>query len=247
MTVAQWKPVALTAMHGIHLELGATMVDMDGWQLPAVYTSAQEELGRVRDAVGICDISPGTKLLVQGRALDDFLGAAFPHMRRMNERRVTVQTLESDGGSQEVVVARLSADEALLLARPNRAAEISELLDRAPAECAHAVDISSAMAGVKIAGPQAQRLVSRLTEMDTGLEAFPDMTCAQGMVAEVYGMLLRREIAGMPSFDLIFGMEFGQYMWHALTQAGEDIGLVPFGIEALARLEGAGDARGGER
>ena len=38
------------------------------------------------------------------------------------------------------------------------------------------------------------------------------------------------------SNKLSFGREFGEYMWNVLVESGEEYGVAPFGIEALARL-----------
>jgi len=56
-------------------------------------------------------------------------------------------------------------------------------------------------------------------------------------VAEVHGTLLRIDTGGLPSFDLYFGREFGEYLWDALLEAGGEYSVAPFGIEAMARLK----------
>ena len=53
-------------MHHLHLELGAKMVEAGGWQRPAVYTTVDEEVERLRGAAGITDVSPDGKISLQG-------------------------------------------------------------------------------------------------------------------------------------------------------------------------------------
>jgi glycine cleavage system aminomethyltransferase T len=102
--------------------------------------------------------------------------------------------------------------------------------------CSHTVDMTSVMAGLAIAGPNAQTVLAALTELDTSEAVFKNLSCAQGMIAEVRGTLLRADRGGMPGYELYFGRDYGEYMWDAVVEAGEPTGLTPVGTEALAGL-----------
>ena len=235
--MATSTPIALSALHYVHVTLGAVMVDSHGWQRPARYTSADDELERLQRAVGMCDVSPSGKLLVQGESIDALLGASFPKMEPLQTGRVLRQELRGPPAAQEIVLARLADDEVLALCAPGQAPSVSEALGQAPAECGHAVDITSALAGFKIAGPLAHRLMAAVTELDTSPEAFEDMSCAQASIAEVHGTVLRLDAGAVQSYELYVDRGYGEYMWDALMESGEEHGVVPFGTEALARLE----------
>ena len=235
--MATSTPIALSALYYMQVALCAVMVDGDGWRRPARFTSAEEELELLQGAVGLCDVSPSGKLLIQGEAIDALLDAAFPDMGPLDTGRVQRQPFKGGTGVHEVILARLADDELLVLSAPGLAPSVAELLSEAPVECGHAVDITSSLTGVKIAGPLAQRLLAAVTELDTSPEPFPDMSCAQTKVAEVHGTLLRRDAGALLSYELYFDRGFGEYMWDALMEAGEVYGVAPFGIEAMARLE----------
>ena len=229
------RPVAISAIHPKHLSLGAAMMESDGWQRPARYTTVEEEYGRLRDAVGICDISPTGKLVLHGD-IDGHLAGVLWQAGPSDVGSVGVVQPAADSEIEEMVMARLAGDEALLLTAPNQAPLVTGLLDVNDERCAHSVDVTSVLAGVKIAGPLAQRLLAGVTEMDTSPAAFPDMSCAQGSASLVHATLLRHDQGGLPGYELYFGREYGEYMWDTLMEAGEPHGVVPFGIETLARL-----------
>ncbi len=229
-------PVGLSAMHQQHVDLGAVMEEVDGWQRPTRYISVEEELEQIRKGVGLCDVSPTGKLLIQGEAIDDILGTAFPELGTLDIGHLRAQSLKTDSTESDVVLARLAADEALVLTAPNVAPHVAESLTQDADQCVHTVEITSALAGVKIAGPLTYRLLGAVTEIDMSLDGFSNMTCAQAPVAEVHGTLLRNDMDGLLSFELYFGREYGEYMWDALMEAGEEYGVVPFGIEALKGL-----------
>ena len=230
-----WQPVALSAIHPKHLSLGAVIVESDGWRRPASYTSAGEETDLLREGVGICDISPLGKIVIHGD-IEAYLAEGFSQPVPAEPGESSRLRAAEDSGIREMIVARLAHDEALLLTAPNQAPLVIDLLESDIDRCAHSVDVTSVLAGIKITGPSASRLLAGVTEMDLRPESFPDMSCAQGSVAEVHGTLLRLDHGDLLSHDLYFGREYGEYMWDSLMEAGSPHSVTPFGTEALASL-----------
>ena len=223
------NPVALSAIQPRHVSLGATLVEADGWRVPARYSTVEEETERLRASGGVCDISSTGKLTLHGEIdsqVSKALGQSGP------EATGTVGRIVHGRG--DVVIARLAADEALLLTA-GRSRDLAGMLEDG-AECSHAVDMTSVMAGLAIAGPGARSVLTALTEMDTSDVVFPDLSCAQGMVAEVRATLIRADRRGVPSYELYFGRDYGEYMWDAVLEAGEPAGVGPVGTETLAAL-----------
>ncbi len=238
MTQTRWNPIAQSSMHHQHLALGAEMTVQDGWQRPVRYTSAQEELEGVRRGAGILDISPVGKLRLQGEGLDEFLQSVLRDVAPIVPGRLAVHKIAESAETQRVIQARLTDDETLLITAPSQARTVLEVLRQASeaSACAHIVNVTSGLAGLRIAGPQAYRVLESLTELDSSPHSFLNMTCAQGMVAQVHGTLLRRDSASLLSYELYFGREFGEYMWDAVLDAGARYGAAPFGLEAASRL-----------
>lgn len=229
--MATRAPMKLSPMHRQHLELSARMVETDGWHLPARYSSVEEEVERLGRTVGFCDVSPSVKLRLQGAEVESWLARAFPDLGRLDIGAV--------GKHRSAAVARLTTDEFLIVAEPNRAPSIYDTLGVPRKTCAHIVDISSALAGVAIAGPSARLLLEAVTDLDVSTQVFPDMRCAQAGFAEVHGTLLRLDIGDLPYYEVYFGREFAEYVWDALTEAGEEFEAVPFGTDSMARLRKA--------
>ena len=243
--MASWSPVALSGMHTRHLGLGAVMSEVGGWQLPARYTSAEEEVERVRRGVGISDISGAGKLSLQGTDLDSLIGTVHGEAGALEVGAIRRGHLDEGAGGGEVLWARLAGDELLVVTGPQAVSTVSESLSTAADGCLHVVDVTSGFAGVRIAGPLAQRLLEAVTELDVSPGAFPDMACAQARVAEIHGTILRRDEAALLGYDLYFSREYGEYMWDALMEAGEEYDVSPFGTEAMALLDKqASDNRG---
>ena len=229
MNAAASRPVALSPLHQRHVALGAEMALVDGWQRPVRYAAADEELAAVRSGVGVCDVSPMGKLALLGDGLDALLDSALPNTTPPAVGRAARVDEES-------FAARVARDEALVTTASSRTSSLSERLTAGAAGCAHVVDVTSALAAVRIAGPRSRDLLAALTELDVARDAFDSGSSAQSQFAEIHGTLVRLDAAGLPAYTLFFGREYGDYMWESIMEAGERYDVTPFGIETLGRL-----------
>ena len=216
-------------MHYRHLELGAQMTEHEGWTLPARYTDAEEEATRVREGVGITDISHVGKIRLQGETVDQALREALPDYKATPVGSVTI--------SGDTVVARLADDDCLILTGQ---ANVDHVLDSLRLDgSSHPVNVTSVLAAVRIIGPNISQVLAGVSDLDLAPPYFPDLSCAQGMVAEIHGTVIRKDTTGgLLSYDLFFGRDYGDHMWESLIDAGERHGLTPFGLEALSALCG---------
>ncbi|MYD52255.1 MAG: hypothetical protein F4W93_12360 [Dehalococcoidia bacterium] len=222
------RPSARSAMHYRHLEIGAEMVEHEGWALPARYTDAEKEATRVREGVGITDISHIGKIRLQGETVDEALREALPDYKATPVGSVTI--------SGDTVVARLANDDCLILTGQ---ASVDYVLDSLRLDgYAHPVNVTSVLAAVRIIGPNISQVLAGVSDLDLAPLYFPNLSCAQGMVAEIHGTIIRRDIGGLPVYDLLFGRDYGDHMWESLMDAGEPHGLTPIGLEAMSLLNG---------
>ena len=207
------------------------MVERDGWQQPAHYLNPDEESRLLNEGCGVYDISPTGKLLLQGNDLGGFPGdilMADEVLAAGEVRRVTIPAIG--------LLAKLAADEYLVLCHAQQLPKWVGAVPEGPSDCVHLLDHTSGLAGVRLTGPKADRLMSKLSELDTSFEAFPNLRCAQTKCAEIHGTLIRTDLGPLPSYDLYFPREFGEYLWGVVFEAGEEFGAAPVGFEAMERL-----------
>ena len=217
-------------MHYRHLELGAVMVEHEGWSLPARYSYPGDEAVRVRQAVGITDISHLGKIRLQGESAEQALRESIPGYQTTSVGSVFV-TSDDSGGT---VVARLAADDCLIV---TESAHTDHALESLKLDgCAHPVNVTSVLAAVRIVGPNAPQLLAGVTDLDLAPPYFPNLSCAQSMVAEIHGTVIRKDSGGLLSYDLFFGRDYGDHMWESVMEAGQHHGMTPFGLEAMSLL-----------
>lgn len=231
-----WQPVKRSSMHDKHLAHGAAMVERDGWQQPACYATIDTEMRYLKETVGILDISPACKLVLKGEDLGRMLSVAFPVADDLETGDVRLAALANVSSPASIILARLASDEILALASAGLADVLAANLAEDPGGCAHVIDLSSGLAGVGIAGPRANLILEAITELDTLAPSFPNMRCAQSKFADIQGILLRTDQAGLPGYQLYFGREFGEYMWDVLMEAARRYDGAPVGFQAMEGL-----------
>ena len=239
------RPVKHTAMDRLHRELGAQMIDSNVWHRPRTYGSPQEEAANVRRGVGIIDVTTLGKLDVQGADAPALLDKLYTHhFSTLRPGRVRYGVICSDNGTimDDGTVTRL-ADDHYFVTTSTASVETIEgwfkLWMAGTGMCAHVTDITSGLAAINVAGPLARETLAKLTDIDISVKGFRYMRSKQGDVAGVPTTLLRIGFVGESGWELHFPAEYGEHMWSALMEAGEEFGIKPFGTEAqrILRLE----------
>ena len=231
---AQFNPVRRSAMHQKHLASGAAMVERDGSQQPAHFGSVAADAKLLLEAVGFCDISPQAKFAIKGDQLDQLISKVFSTASIPDLGEIQLEDLMG----AKAALCRLAGDEILCVAPAGLTASLAAVLKDDSGQCAHVLDLSSGLAGISIAGPDAARLLAMLSELNTSNSALPNLRCAQSKFADIHGTLLRIDLGERPGYQLFFGREFGEYLWEALVEASGVCGGGPVGFEAWDALAG---------
>ncbi len=213
------------------------MIDESGWKCPAYYTSPAKEVEIARASAGLCDISPMGKFSIQGHDLAAYLPKVVRQTAHLAVNKAVPSTL-SDRAEVHLTVCSFAQDEAFGTCAPDQRDAVSKGLNAHLAGCAHIVDMTSNFAGIALVGPASPTLLSKLTDLNIAPRAFPNLSCAQGKLAEVYAIILRSDISKLPAYQLFVGRDFGAYVWEAMLEAGHGLGVAPIGVTALHQLAG---------
>lgn len=240
-----------SALHAFHLA-EASMIEDHGWQCADSYGSVEAEVQAIREQVGLSDISPLAKLDIQGNdvlaalgqklSLGLSLGLALETVPVGRVVRIPAQALnaQTDG-----LLCSLARNHARLISPPGTAGAVhtrveSVIQQTADSACIHLTDVTSNFTAVQIAGPHSRTLLRKLTALDLRPARFPDLSCAQGSLASIHALVLRADIQAHLAYQVYCGREFGEYLWDALLDAGQEFGARPFGLAAQRQLHAQG-------
>ena len=226
-------------MHHAQLAMGAVMADADGWQLPAHYGDPSREAVWLRETVGVSDVSPIGKVRVVGEDAAQAVATLLPGSGDLPTGSVSEADSPLERGGK-LLAARMAPDEFLVLVPAGVARPAVNVMQSGHPGCAYAIDVTSGLCGVAIVGPATHGMMSRITEIDTSPRALPDLACIQSRFAEVQALLLRRDVNGIPMYQLYAGREFGEYLWQSLLEAAHEVGGGPAGTQALLGLRDSG-------
>jgi sarcosine oxidase subunit alpha len=222
LMAATLKPIKRTAMYRKHLALGAMTTDYYGWEAAEQFTSPDEEARRVREGVGLSDVSWLGKLDVKGKGVN--LKSQISNLKSQIPNPKSLLSLEQGHW--------------LVMCEPQDFDGVWEELERlaAAADCLHVTDVTPVYAALLIAGPKSRDVLHKLTEIDVSDAAMLDLSCSQTGLAHVHAIFIRQDMGDLLSYRLLVGREYGEYIWDALMHAGHEEGIVPFGLEAQRLL-----------
>lgn len=238
-------PERQTALHDRHVRLNARWTDMGDWKRPHIYSSVAEEYTAVREAAGIIDVSTLGKLQVTGRDAGEFLDWLHPNrFSDLRIGRVRYRAMTDDAGIvlDDGTVARLGPERFFLTTGTGAFDAVEQWLQwwlAGSSRDVQTINITSQFAAINLAGPRSRDVIKKLTSGDVSNKAMPYLAAVETDVAGVPAIILRIGFVGELGFEIHVPADYGAHVWDALLEAGSDLDIRPFGVEAqrVLRLE----------
>ncbi len=244
-----FEPVRYSPMQPWHDAHGAVPLVAGAWIRPDRYGDAAAEAANVREHVGIIDVTPIGKLDLRGPDVPALLNLLYVNKwSKLEVGRVRYGVMCAEDGVvlDDGVTGRLGDEHYLMSTTSSGAATIWEWVENwlqteHPDWRVHVTPVTTAYASMNVAGPQARRLIERVTkDVDLSNEAFPYMHVRTGQIAGVDDCVLWRiGFTGELSYELHVPAGYGLHVWETLLDQGADLGIQAFGVEAqrILRLE----------
>ncbi len=242
--------VRKTALNAVHRQMGAKMVDFNGWEMPVEYPAAIgcgiiNEHMAVRTGVGIFDVSHMGDIRLAGpQAL-----AAVQHISMNDASRLAVgqaqySALLYPSGTfvDDVIVHRLGEDEYLLVINAGtREKDFNWVCDNTRQFNCAVENLSDDFTQIAIQGPKAVDVLQKLTDADLSAVKFYWVT--RGTVCGLKNILIARTgYTAEDGFEIYIPADeaTSTRVWNEILSAGKEFGVVPCGLGArnTLRLEG---------
>jgi sarcosine oxidase subunit alpha len=243
------EPVRVSPIQPWHAANGARPLVAGQWIRPDHYGDAAAEVRRVRERVGIIDVTPLGKLDLRGPDVAKLLDAVYVNRwSSLKTGQVRYGVMCADDGvvMDDGVTGRLGEDHYLMTTTSTGAAAVWEHLERVlqtehPDWQVHVTPLTTYYASINVAGPRSRDLLGRLVDgIDLSADAFRYMRVRTATIAGVPDCVVWRiGFTGELSFEIHVPASYGLHVWEALLERGRDLGVGPFGVEAqrILRLE----------
>jgi aminomethyltransferase len=242
--------VRKTALNAVHRQMGAKMVEFNGWDMPVEYPAAIgcgiiAEHMAVRTGIGVFDVSHMGDIRLSGPAAL----AAVQHITMNDASRLAIQQAQYSAllyppGTfvDDVIVHRLGEDDYLLVINAGtREKDFNWVRDNTQQFDCKAEHLSDNFTQIAIQGPKAVNLLQKLTDVD--LSAVKFYWIARGTLCGLKNILIGRTgYTAEDGFEIYIPSDeaTSARVWNEVLAAGREFGAVPCGLGArnTLRLEG---------
>ncbi len=227
-----------TAFLDIHKALGGKIVEFAGFEMPVQYTGIIEEHRRVREHVGLFDVSHMGEFEIRGDdALAFVQSVTINDASKLRDGRVQYSALCYDDGGivDDLLVYNMGDHFMLVVNAANIDKDFTWLREhlRGDVQLLNRSDEFSLLA---VQGPRAIDALAGLTAVD--LAAIPYYHFVRGSLAGVDMLISRTGYTGELGFELYFPSDraTGAKVWSAIMESGKKSGIGPTGLGARDTL-----------
>ena len=240
--------VRKTALNAVHRQMGAKMVEFNGWDMPVEYPSSGgiiAEHNAVRTGVGVFDVSHmGDIRLVGPEALFAVQHISMNDAARLAIGQAQYSALLYPNGTfvDDVIVHRLAeCDYLLVINAGTREKDFGWVRNNTHKFDCYVENLSDEFTQIAIQGPRAVDLLQRLTDADLKSVKFYWVT--RGTVCGLRNTLIARTgYTAEDGFEIYVPSDekTSAAVWNKVLAAGKEYGAVACGLGSrnTLRLEG---------
>ncbi len=245
-----FAPQRMTTSHKATVARGAPMIEAGLWYRPSYFPapgettwrqSCDREVGFVRNAVGVCDVSTLGKIDIQGpdaAALLDFVYCNTFSTLKVGRVRYGLMLREDGHVMDDGTTARLGKQHFVMTTTTAAAGQVMRHLEFVlqalrPDLDARVISVTEQWAQFAVAGPRSRDLLNSLLDHELTHTVWPFMSCGDVTVAGVSGRLFRISFSGEHAYEVAVPSRYGESLFRLLTAQAEMLGGGPYGMEAL--------------
>ena len=230
----------LTPLYNVHLALEATMfTTAAGYQMPARYTTAEEEHRTVREKVGMIDLSLMGRIDIKGdesRELMDEL--AVNSASKLIDGQAMYTTFCNEDGKMvdDVTVWRFNQEHyRVITSSIMRQKTLKRIQQHSrPGMHAYVTDISSSLGMIAVQGPKSRDTLQKIADNDLNQLKFFHFTTAK--LGSTPTTIARLGFSGELGYECYFSTEDTVQAWNGISEAGKEFGIAPYGFDVLDSL-----------
>jgi aminomethyltransferase len=225
-----------TALNNIHHKLGAKMVEFAGYEMPIQYHGIRDEHRRVRDTVGVFDVSHMGEIEIWGeKALEmvQIITINDASVLEIGQVQYSAMCYEDGGIVDDMLVYRFLDYYLLIVNASNKDKDYEWILKNKIDGC-EVKDISEKITQIAVQGKNAEETLQKITSVD--LSEIKYYWFKEEKLADVAMIISRTGYTGEPGFELYFDNKYANHVWNKVFEAGKEFSIEPIGLGARDSL-----------
>ena len=245
-----FAPERFTTSHRLAVKAGAPMIEAGLWYRPSYFPvkgethwrqSCDREVGYVRNAVGIADVSTLGKIDIKGPDAAAFLDFLYTNMfssLKVGRVRYGLMLREDGHVMDDGTTARMADDHFVMTTTTAAAGQVMQHMELVSQGMRRGMDVrftsvTEHWAQFAVAGPKARELLNGLLDAPIDGESWPFMACGDMSIGGVNGRLFRISFSGEHAYEVAVPARYGESLFAELRSRAEALGGGLYGMEAL--------------
>lgn len=245
-----YDPIRPTPAHESHVAMGALFENVGQWKRAWAYPGTGEsfddavlrECRAVRENVGMMDVSTLGKIDVQGTDAALFLDRIYTNAfstLKVGQGRYGLMCRADGMVLDDGTTTRLARDRFFMTTTTGGAAAVLDWLEEWaqtewPELDVRMTSVTDHWAATAIAGPRSREVLARLApSLGAPAAEFPFLAMRETTLGGVPARVFRISFSGELAFEVNVPSWYGRALWDAVAAAGSDLGITPYGTEAM--------------
>ena len=225
-------------LHQKHIDLGGRMVPFAGYQMPIQYSGVVEEHMRVREAVGIFDVSHMGEFYIQGEgSLELIQKISSNDASKLDIGKAQYSCMPNDKGGivDDLIIYKMSEDGYMLVVNASNIEKDWNWISECNTRNVQMKNQSDNMCLFAVQGPKAINTLQRITDVD--LSAVEYYSFVVGEIAGISNVIISATgYTGSGGFELYVDNANALELWEAVMDSGKEEEILPIGLGARDTL-----------
>jgi aminomethyltransferase len=223
-----------TPFYGKHLEYKAEITDLFGWQMPAVYTSIEEEYRMVRERAGFTEYSFNSLLAVVGRDAFKFIQKVLVNdIGKISPGRMIYSSILDEKASlvEDATILWVEDDYFFVNAGFNKQGLMTWLKKNASGLEVYIVDTGSCF--LSFQGPKSREILQKAMNV----KDLPYFGLKRDKLGDIPVLIDRAGFTGELGYEFYVHFSYANALWDALIELGKEYDVRPYGL-AVTEITG---------
>ncbi|MBD8388621.1 glycine cleavage system aminomethyltransferase GcvT [Dysgonomonas sp. BGC7] len=229
-----------TPFTDIHIALGAKMHEFAGYNMPIEYSGIIDEHMTVCTGVGVFDVSHMGEIWVKGPRAQAFIQRLMSNdISTLEIGKAQYSTIVNDQGGivDDIIIYHYEPDKYMLVVNASNIEKDWKWLTEHNEESADLENSSENIAQLAIQGPKALETLQKLTKIDLTKVPYYSFVIGSLKGSALDNVIISNTgYTGAGGFEIYFYPQYGEDIWNAIFEAGEEFGIKPIGLGARDTL-----------